>query len=356
MSQPPHQPRRDHWYRPDESYGQPGYDPEAERHERGQYPNAPRYGEPQGEYGRAAGTYGHAEQQYPGYGQGGSYGGYGQPAEPSYPDHGQSYGGYGPPADPAYPGGYGQGQPHGGYGQPAGQGYAGYGQPGTGTYGAATGHGYPGYSGGGDPVPSYDVPGGPRKKSRARKIALITVVAVLVLCGGGGFAAYTFFKDDAKEIAEAANTRLVAPDKLGNRPKIKDGQLQVLADKLVSDMKRDVPEAKDTIGAFYGNPANKDMVMIAGASGRVADPEKQLDQAIREMAAGGLKVTNVKAVEPGPLGGVAKCGDATADGVPMGVCAWSDRGSLGMIVIYFKNSKQAGAEFVAIRGAIEQRG
>lgn len=346
MTQPPNQPHPDHWYRSEEQYERPGYGRAAHGGEQsgyGQHPDETRYGEGQGQYGGTYGSYGQpAPQQYPGYGQGQSYGGYGQPARPEYPAYGQ-----GQPAEQSYPG-YGQGQSYGGYDQ-AGQGYGGYGQ-------STAGHAYPGYSGGGDPVPAYDEPGRPRKKSRAGKITLITLAVVLVLCGGGGFAAYTYFKDDAKEIADASKTRLEAPEKLGNRPKIKDGQLQTLANKLVTDMKRDVPEATSTVGAFYGNMAKKDLVMIAGASGRVADPAKQLDQAIREMAAGGLKVTNPKAVEPGPLGGVAKCGDATSEGVPMGVCAWSDRGSLGMIVIYFKNGQQASAELVAIRGAIEKRG
>lgn len=73
------------------------------------------------------------------------------------------------------------------------------------------------------------------------------------------------------------------------------------------------------------------------------------------MGAGGLTVTNAKSVEPGPLGGVAKCGDANAEGTTMGVCAWADRGSLAVMVIYFKTGDQAKAELVKIRGEVEQR-
>ncbi|HEX2772334.1 MAG TPA: hypothetical protein VHN18_07870, partial [Micromonosporaceae bacterium] len=150
--------------------------------------------------------------------------------------------------------------------------------------------------------------------------------------------------------------RLTTPDTLAGRPKITDGELQALADELVATIKRNVPEATDTVGAFYGSPAKKNMIMVAGASGRVSDPAGQLDRAMREMAAGGLAVRHTASAEPGPLGGVAKCGDATADGVPMGVCAWSDRGSLVLVVMYFANASQGKSELAGIREAIEQRG
>jgi hypothetical protein len=123
---------------------------------------------------------------------------------------------------------------------------------------------------------------------------------------------------------------------------------------MVADMKKDIPSATSTIGAFYGNPAKKDMVMVAGASAPVADPAKELEEALTGLG-GDLKVTNFKSVEPGPLGGVAKCGDGDADGAPVGLCVWADKGSVGVIGVFFKTGDQAKAELVKIRGEVTKR-
>ena len=51
-----------------------------------------------------------------------------------------------------------------------------------------------------------------------------------------------------------------------------------------------------------------------------------------------------------------QCGDGKAEGVPLGVCIWADRGSLGMVVVYFKSAGRARREFVTMRGEIEKQG
>jgi hypothetical protein len=194
----------------------------------------------------------------------------------------------------------------------------------------------------------------PQKKSNVLKIILITFAVLLVLCLGGGVAAYFAFKDDVGDVVKATQTRLVAPETLAGRPKITKPELQAAADQMVTGMKTSLPGATSTVGAFYGDPAKQDMVMIAGASGLIADPEKQLNDSITSMGTGGLTLSNVKSIEPGPLGGVAKCGDASTGGIKMGVCIWADRGSLGVIGIYFQTGEQAQAEFVKIRSEVEQ--
>ena len=39
----------------------------------------------------------------------------------------------------------------------------------------------------------------------------------------------------------------------------------------------------------------------------------------------------------------------------MAVCIWTDRGSLGMIMMYFATAEELKAEFLTMRGEIEQR-
>jgi flagellar basal body-associated protein FliL len=217
----------------------------------------------------------------------------------------------------------------------------------------------PGYAPPGYGAPAAPAAVAPKKKSGAAKVLLIALAAVVLLCVGGVAVAAFALKDTAKEVADvarASDTRLVAPATLAGRPKITDPALQSAADQMSSSLKTSVPNATSTIGAFYGDPANQDMVVVAGLSAPVVQPAKQLDEAIASMGASGLTLTNVAAVDPGPLGGSAKCGDAEAQSVKIGLCLWADHGSVGVVGLYFKSAAEAKAEFVKIRGEVETRG
>ncbi|MER7440829.1 hypothetical protein [Micromonospora avicenniae] len=291
-------------------------------------------------------------------------------------------GGHPPPQQRPYPGQHGghPGQQHGGHpGGPTG----GYrpqpqqgGHPGQqydghpGGYSGQQYDGYPGQQAGGYPPhqqggsippqngqPHGGTPPGPSapKKSNTGKIVLIVVAVVLVLCLGGGIATWFVIKDDVSDGIEAAGTRVVAPETLAGRPRITNTELQSVADQMVTEMKKgtQVPFTS-TVGAFYGDPAKRELVMIVSASGLIPDPEKGLDGAVDEISAE-LAITETTPVDPGPLGGEARCGDGKADATPLGVCLWSDRGSVGAIVVYFKSAEEIKADFVTMRGEIEQR-
>ncbi|MFI6819592.1 hypothetical protein ACIBJE_01390 [Micromonospora sp. NPDC050187] len=226
-------------------------------------------------------------------------------------------------------------------------------------YGSATPQpsGAPGYGAGqpygADPMGAGFAPP-PKKKSGVGKVLLIVLAVVLVLCVGGGIAIWATVKDDVGEVVEATKTRVVAPETLNGRPKVTEPGLVAASEQMAAAIKKDVPEATSTVGGFYGDPAKNDLVMIIGISGVMADPEKEMNDAISAIS-GQLGATNMAAVEPGPLGGDAKCGDGSSEGVKLGICVWADRGSLGMVVMYFKTGKEAEAEFGTIRAAIEQR-
>ncbi|MET7672208.1 hypothetical protein [Micromonospora luteifusca] len=256
------------------------------------------------------------------------------PANPYGPPHDSPT----PPQQPGQPGQPQQPQPQpGGWPQPQQQGFP-PAQPGQ-PYG--------------DPY----LPGGPppAKKSNVGKIVLIVLAVVLVLCLGGVAITWFAVKDDVGDVVDATKTRVVAPATLAGRPKLTDPQLQSAADDLVTQMKSEVQNETSTIGAFYGDPIKRDLVMVAAVSGLMTDPKKELEDAVNGLSTE-LSVTNMAVAEAGPLGGDARCGDGKAAGdVPLGVCVWVDRGSLGMVVIYFKTAEQVEAEFATIRGQVEQR-
>ncbi len=270
-------------------------------------------------------------------------GGYPPPLQP---------GGY--PASPQQPAGYPPPQQPGGYPPPPQQpaGYPGAQQP----------SGYPGTQ---QPPGGFPPPGGPGspfgavppapKKRSAGKILLIVLAAVLVLCLGGAAIFAFAIKDEVKETVDAAKIRVVEPATLGGRPKVTDPNLQSASRALEAELNKSLPGATSAVGAFYGDPAKQDLVMVAAASGRNTDPAKTLDDTIAGARKSAVEIGEMSSVDPGPLGGEAKCGDAEANRVPIGFCIWSDKGSVGMILIYFKTGAEAQKELVTMRGQIEQK-
>ncbi|HEX5595642.1 MAG TPA: hypothetical protein VFX61_06405 [Micromonosporaceae bacterium] len=181
------------------------------------------------------------------------------------------------------------------------------------------------------------------------------LAVVLVLCCGGGAGVYLLVKDEVTDVVEATQTRLVTPDTLAGRPKSTRTSFQQIADAQVASLKRTNPGATSSISAFYGESAKKDLIMIAGVSGIVADPNRALDDMIKTLVSD-LGLTNIQSIDPGPLGGNAKCGDGNMAEYPVGVCVWVDRGSLGMIFAYEQTAEEIKAEFVTIRGEVQKRG
>jgi hypothetical protein len=208
----------------------------------------------------------------------------------------------------------------------------------------------------GQPYGDPNLAGGPppAKKSNVGKIVLIVLAVVLVLCLGGAAIAWFALKGPVSEAVDASKTRVVAPATLAGRPKITDPDLQKAADQAVAGMKSKAQNETSAVAAFYGDTTKQDLVMIAGVSGLLTDPKKELDDYVKGLATE-LTVGDMATVDAGPLGGEARCGDGKAESVPLGICVWADRGSLGMVIVYFKSADQAKAEFTTIRGQVEQQ-
>ncbi|OZV79237.1 hypothetical protein CA850_17655 [Micromonospora echinospora] len=215
--------------------------------------------------------------------------------------------------------------------------------------------GTPGPPYGTDPAAGFPPPP-QKKKSGVGRVLLIVlaVVLVLVLGVGGGIAIWAFVKDDVGEVVEATGTRLVAPETLNGRPRLTDPDSMAMVEEIKADNAKNVPQATDTVVGVYGDLAKDDVILVFGLAALIEEPEEELDGALKSLSAE-FEVGVVVTVAPGPLGGIAKCGDGSAEDVELGFCMWADRGSLGMIIGYSKTGKEVEREFAAIRAAIEQR-
>ncbi|MDM4718097.1 hypothetical protein QTQ03_00245 [Micromonospora sp. WMMA1363] len=256
-----------------------------------------------------------------------------------------------PPVNPYSPQ-PGDGSQPGGYPAPQPGSHPAAAQPGA--YGQQPGAGFP-PAAPAEPGPPFGVvPPAPKRRS-AGKILLIVLAVVSVLCAGGAAVVFFTVGDEVKEAVDATRVRVVEPETLAGRPKVTDPSLQDISRQLEAELNKTLPNATSTVGAFYGDPAKQDLVMVAAASGLNPDPAKTIDETITGTRQSDVAIGEMSAVDPGPLGGEAKCGDAKAADVPIGVCIWSDKGSLGMIMIYFKTGADVQRELVTMRDQIEKK-
>jgi hypothetical protein len=185
-------------------------------------------------------------------------------------------------------------------------------------------------------------------------IVVVTVVVVLALCGVGGTVAVLLVNGTGGS-GDGTTTRMVTPETLAGRPRITNPELQQQLDQTMRSVRAGVPGITGTVSAAYGDVSKRDLITVLGGLKRFADPADDLDDIVRGIGSGEVKVSGMVAVGPGPLGGVAKCGDLDVRGVAVGLCVWVDRASFGLVHVYFRTAEQAEAEFIAIRAAVEQR-
>jgi hypothetical protein len=221
-------------------------------------------------------------------------------------------------------------------------------------------------------VPMFEEP--PRKSRTGLWIGL-AVAAVLVFClAATGVGALVYFANRHKDTVTTAPTGpaaspsttrgtviLTAPDAIGSRGKNNDPQLNESLQNATRSLTTRMSSSGigEPVGAFYGSSANQDLMMIFGVptpAGAGAMPDAMVDQLFTMMGTiAGATAREARAVDPGPLGGKAKCADLDLKGVPAALCGWSDAGSFGYIVWYFMTVAQVQGEFVTVRELIEHR-
>jgi hypothetical protein len=259
---------------------------------------------------------------------------YGQPPSPYH----QPQPTYGIPQQPTY------GQPS--YGQPA------YGAPQQ-PYGAPQSpYGSPESPfGAPEPAPPGYFPPPPKKSRVGRTLGIIggSLAVVLLLCCGG---AYLF---GGRDILKEGNASLSTPDTVAGLEKSTSPELQPAAEQMSSEIKKD-SGLKDTMAAFYEDPKDqRRLVMLVGGTKLIFRPESELDNTFKGLNSQNALVKNVRNVDPGELGGKARCGTAEASGSTISFCAWADHGSLVVGGFFNRPVDESAALLRQIRAEILKR-
>ncbi|MDI1460153.1 hypothetical protein QEZ54_04150 [Catellatospora sp. KI3] len=187
------------------------------------------------------------------------------------------------------------------------------------------------------------------------------MVVFLVLCGGGAAGGYWIFnkaKDTVEDVADKVNDAdrisVVEPKTLGGRARSTDPGLAKTVNELKSGMAADLPGATSSVAAYYGSAEKKNLTMAFAVSVLNPAPQAALD-AFTSAATSQLGKVTFEKVEPGPLGGLAQCGQGAVSGVPVAICVWADNGSVGMIMYFAQNFASIKTKFAAERGEVEKK-
>jgi hypothetical protein len=183
----------------------------------------------------------------------------------------------------------------------------------------------------------------------------VLLALTVFFCAGGVVLAYLYAGGNPFRSGDAAAIGVVEPTTLGGRAQVTEPEFVASISSLQGEISN-IPGTTASVGALYGDPAKRDLVMIAAGASRNGSTERRFEEFARGIESGGLEINNLSDTDPGPFGGMAKCGDATTSDVPMGVCIWSDSGSIGMVALFFRQKSDAVDEFISIRNQIERSG
>ncbi|MEU1398360.1 hypothetical protein ABZ403_20175 [Micromonospora zamorensis] len=146
--------------------------------------------------------------------------------------------------------------------------------------------------------------------------------------------------------------RLELPLRLGNRSRLFQRPLLLAVGDNVEQLGRLVDDPRDKAGQVYNGATDADYaVMVSAAAGTVRDAEATVDELFKLFP----RVREVRAVDPGPLGGVARCGNGRNDQYYVTMCVWADQLSVGTVT-FLSLKKRLGPpddEFVEIRSELE---
>lgn len=202
-------------------------------------------------------------------------------------------------------------------------------------------------------------------------------IVLLLLIGGGATAAVLLAGKNDKKASSSPTTpgpvqttssaptqgppastiTLTTPQSVGDYSLATDPAFTGLADQAKSGLSGLGASTTDTIAAAYQNSGDATkLALVIAATAPLSNPDAELDALFTGFAQGlGSSPTDVHEVDAGPLGGKAKCANATSSGQDMLVCGWVDDGSLGVVVMFNTESSEGEGVFLDFRSAVESK-
>ncbi|MDZ5447838.1 hypothetical protein U2F26_34930 [Micromonospora sp. 4G57] len=196
-----------------------------------------------------------------------------------------------------------------------------------------------------DPESSPERAGTPSRRRRlVLAVALVAGLAGLGALGAGGW-----------RVFQEKDTDLSTPVKVAGLTRDDSERARSTADYLRDGFAADI-ELDKSVGTVYSDPADaRRAVLVFGGTTLLWQPERDLDSLFGLMADETGKVTGLREVDAGRLGGVMKCGTTSGDGGDFAVCGWADHGSVVMAMFPGRPVGQAAGLFRQLREGMQTR-
>lgn len=218
--------------------------------------------------------------------------------------------------------------------------------------------------------PQPAVPAEVQRRSRLWLWIVLPLIVVMLSCVGAAGGVYLARRDarsaqptplqttlapsgSASPSAPSAQVIVVRlPRTLLGRARTTDKALLQSAATAVSTQRSAESGTTEVVATYYGSFARKNLIFVLGVQGKVVDPEHLYATvtAALESQRKGLKLT---AVEPGPLGGMAACGDSIVAKSTVASCVWVDAGSYAFVEFFGVKAASVRSQFIQARGQLE---
>ncbi|GIH11339.1 hypothetical protein Rhe02_94060 [Rhizocola hellebori] len=223
-------------------------------------------------------------------------------------------------------------------------------QPAVDEHASADGHSVPHSRGDSQLINFSDEPldDTPAARKPRRLWILMTILAAAVIVIGA------FFGPTVLRVLSQKGATLTMPDAVGGLTRDDSDAAKATANDLVTALRASI-ELDNSAAAVYTSADQT--VMLFGGTTLLWNPEAELDTVLTLMEDKDEQgIRDLKTVDPGPLGGVMKCGlTEELSASSMAVCGWADHGSIALALFPARTADEAAGLMRDLRAASLKR-
>jgi len=188
-----------------------------------------------------------------------------------------------------------------------------------------------------------------RPARKPRRLWIVTAVlgVVVVILG-------VLYGPTALRVLSQKDATLTMPATVGGFKRDDSDAAKATANDLVTALRASI-DLDGSAGAVY--TGTDKTIMLFGGTTLLWNPEQELDTVLTLMEDNDEQgIRDLKSVDPGPLGGVMKCGltDAQSSSA-MAVCGWADHGSIALALFPASTPDEAASLMRELRAASLKR-
>jgi hypothetical protein len=198
-------------------------------------------------------------------------------------------------------------------------------------------------------IDAADVEKAPAPRSRVRTLVLVSLLVI-------GVAGAALIGTTGWQILQQKDAELATPDEVAGLVRDRSAEATETAEYLRTALAAGV-DVDGSVAAVYSDPSAPDRsVLFFGGTGLLLRPGRELDGVFSLLADQNGGVTAVREVSAGKLGGVMRCGEASAaEGDEMSVCGWADHGSVAAAMFPNRPADDSARLLRDIRDAVQSR-